>query len=90
MLQRHVSTHMSHYQAKLEPLNVFESLLTVLLVSKAADPCLSSGRPSVLVQLSHPAGVNNFPQLCYLHYLHMGTKITGSNNSKKFNGSKVA
>jgi hypothetical protein len=52
---------MSHHQANLEPLNIFEFLLAVLLVSKAADPCVSSGWPSVLVQLSLPSGLNNFP-----------------------------
>jgi hypothetical protein len=40
MLLQHVSTHMSHYQANLEPLKIFEFLLTVLFVSKAADPCV--------------------------------------------------
>jgi hypothetical protein len=49
---------MSHHQANLEPLNIFEFLLTVIFVSKAADPCVSSGWPSVLVQLSLPAVVN--------------------------------
>jgi hypothetical protein len=63
--------------------NIFEFLLTVLFVLKAADPGVSSGWPSVLVKLSLPAGVNNFPQLTPLevkaaprqkaiHYLHMG------------------
>jgi hypothetical protein len=51
--------HLNHHQANLEPLNIFEFLLTVLFVSKAADPCISSGWPSVLVQRSVPAGVNN-------------------------------
>jgi hypothetical protein len=51
---------MSHHQANLEPLNIFEFLLTVLFDSKAADPCVSSEWPSDLVQLSLPAGVNNF------------------------------
>jgi hypothetical protein len=32
---------MSHLQANLEPLNIFEFLLTVLFVSKAADLCVS-------------------------------------------------
>jgi hypothetical protein len=63
MLLQHVSTHMSHHQANLEPLDIFEFLLTFLFVSKAADPCVISGLPSVLVELSLPAGVNNFPQL---------------------------
>jgi hypothetical protein len=49
----------------LEPLNIFEFLLTVLLVSKAADRCVSSGWPSVLVQLSLPAGVNNLFELTH-------------------------
>jgi hypothetical protein len=52
---------MSHHQTNLEPLNVFEFLLTVLFVSKAAVPCVSSGWPSVLAKLSLPAGVNK----CY-------------------------
>jgi hypothetical protein len=52
---------MSHHQANLEPLNIFEFLLKVLFVSKAADPCVNSGWPSVLVQLSLPAGANNLP-----------------------------
>jgi hypothetical protein len=30
-LMQHVSTHMSHHQANLEPLNISEFLLTVLL-----------------------------------------------------------
>jgi hypothetical protein len=30
----------------LEPLNIFEFLLTVLFVSKAADPCVNSGTVS--------------------------------------------
>jgi hypothetical protein len=34
---------MSHHQANLEPLNFSEFLLTVLSVSKVADPCVSSG-----------------------------------------------
>jgi hypothetical protein len=39
-LSQHVSTHhMSHHQAEFEPLNIFEFLLTVLFVSKAADSC---------------------------------------------------
>jgi hypothetical protein len=42
---------MSPHQANLEPLNVFEFLRTVLFVLKAADPCVTSGWPSVLVQL---------------------------------------
>jgi hypothetical protein len=42
------------YQTNLEPLNIFESVLTVLFVSKAADPCVSSGWRSVFVQLSLP------------------------------------
>jgi hypothetical protein len=33
---------MSHHEDNLEPLNIFELLLTVLFVSKAADPCVSS------------------------------------------------
>jgi hypothetical protein len=49
MLQRNVSSHISHHQANLEPLKVFELLLTVLFVSKAADPRVSNGWPSVLV-----------------------------------------
>jgi hypothetical protein len=40
---------MSHHQANLEPLNILEFLLTLLFVSKAADPCVSSGWPSVLM-----------------------------------------
>jgi hypothetical protein len=60
-LLQHVSTHMSRHQANLEPLNIFEILLTVVFVSKAADRCVSSGWPSVLVQPSIPAGVNT----CY-------------------------
>jgi hypothetical protein len=56
---------MSHHQANFEPLNTLEFLLTVLFVSKAADPCVSSGLPSVLVQLSLPVGVNNFLQLSF-------------------------
>jgi hypothetical protein len=55
LLQR-VSAHMRHHQANLEPLNIFEYLLTVFFVSKAADPCVSSGWPSVLVQLSLQRG----------------------------------
>jgi hypothetical protein len=55
---------MSHHQAKLEPLNIFEFLLTVLFVSKAADPRVSSGWP-VLVQLSLPAGVNNLWEIVH-------------------------
>jgi hypothetical protein len=39
-------------QANLEPLNIFEFLRTVLFVSKAADPCVSGGWPSVLVSLN--------------------------------------
>jgi hypothetical protein len=56
---------MRHNQANFEPLNIFEFLLRVLFVLKAADPRVSSGWPSVLVQLSLPAGVNNFPQLSF-------------------------
>jgi hypothetical protein len=36
-LLQHVSIHMSHHQANLEPLNIFEFLFTVVFVSKAAD-----------------------------------------------------
>jgi hypothetical protein len=54
---------MIHHQANLEPLNIFKFLLTVLFVSKAVDPCVISGWPFVLVELSLPAGVSNFPQL---------------------------
>jgi hypothetical protein len=53
---------MSHHQANLEPLSIFKFLLTVLFVSKAADPCVISEWSSVLVQLLLPAGVNKFPQ----------------------------
>jgi hypothetical protein len=60
---QYVSTQMSNHQANFEPLNSFEFLPTVLFISKAADPCVTSGWPSVLVQLSLPAGVNNIPQL---------------------------
>jgi hypothetical protein len=63
---QHVSTHMSNHYANLEQINVFEFLLTVLFVSKAADPCVSSGWPCVLVQLSLRAGVNKFSQLSFI------------------------
>jgi hypothetical protein len=53
---QHVSTDTSHHRANLEPLNIFEFLLRVLFVLKAADPRVSSGWPSVLVHLSLPAG----------------------------------
>jgi hypothetical protein len=49
MLQQHVSSHISHHQVNLEPLQFLELLLKVLFVLKAADPCVSSGWPSVLV-----------------------------------------
>jgi hypothetical protein len=62
LLQR-VSTHTSQHQANLEPLNISEFVLTVLFVPKAAGPCVSGGWPSVLVQLSLPMGVKNFPKL---------------------------
>jgi hypothetical protein len=56
---------MSHNQANLEPLEIFGFLLTILFVSKAADPFVSSGWPSVLVQPLLPEGVNNFPELSF-------------------------
>jgi hypothetical protein len=55
---------MSHHEANLEPLNIYEFLLIVLFVSKAADPCVSSGWPSVLVQFSLLARVNNSFFIC--------------------------
>jgi hypothetical protein len=67
--------HTSHHQANFEPLNIFEFLLTVLFVLKAADPCVSSGWPSVLVQLgscSAPLEVKAAPRQKAIHYLHMG------------------
>jgi hypothetical protein len=36
---------MENSNFNLEPLKIFEFLLTVLFVSKAADPCVSSGWP---------------------------------------------
>jgi hypothetical protein len=68
---------MCHHQANLEPLNISEFLLTVLCVLKAADRCVSSGWPSVLVQLSLPAGVNKLemkaaPRQKATYYLYMG------------------
>jgi hypothetical protein len=39
---------MCHHQANLEPLNIFEFLIKVIFVSKAADPCVSSGWPSIV------------------------------------------
>jgi hypothetical protein len=68
-LLQHVSTHMSHHQANLEPLNISEFLLTVLFVSKAADRCVSSGLRSVLVRLSLPAGGEQLPTTEFLFQL---------------------
>jgi hypothetical protein len=48
---------MGHHQASLEPLNIFQLFLTVLFVSKAAEPCVSRGWTSVLVPfISPPTG----------------------------------
>jgi hypothetical protein len=85
MVIAHVSTHMSHHHGNLEPLNIFEFLLTALCVSKAADPCVSSGWPSVLVWLLLPAGIETCAistvKSNYLLYLLCWLKINKLNTS---------
>jgi hypothetical protein len=94
---------MSHRQANLEPLNIFRFLITVIFVSKAADRCVSSGWPSVLLQLSLTAGVGSCSppgsesrtktegQLVVAHRsAAFETKRTVSKNLKMFSGSKLA
>jgi hypothetical protein len=83
---QHVSTRMSHHQANLEPLNIFEFLLTVPFISKAADPGVSSGWPSVLVQLSIPVGGGKL----YTWVSSLRNKKNLSKNSEIFSGSKLA
>jgi hypothetical protein len=67
---------MSHHQTNLEPLEVFELLLTFLFVLKAADPCVGSGWPSVLVQLSLAVGVNNLFTPTGTHVRNFGRVLT--------------
>jgi hypothetical protein len=89
---------MMHHQANLEPLNIFEFLLTIFFL-KAADPCVSSGWLCVLVQLSFPAGVKSGSESCTKTEGHLllthgsaafETKRTVSKYSEMFGGSKLA
>jgi hypothetical protein len=62
-LLQHASTHISHHQANFEPLNIFEFLLTVLFVSKAAFTSSGGVHP--------PLEVKAAPRQKAIHYLHM-------------------
>jgi hypothetical protein len=77
---QHVSNHMRHNQANLEPLNILEFLLTVLFVSKAADRCETSRAPPAGPPL--PLPTQRTPAY--------ETKRTVNKNSKMFSGSKLA
>jgi hypothetical protein len=68
---------MSHHQANLEPLNIFEFLLTVLYVSKAADRCVSCTKTEGHLLLTHGSAAFEI-------------KITVNKNLKIFSGSKLA
>jgi hypothetical protein len=65
----------SHHQANLEPLNISEFLLTVLFVSKVADPCVSSN-----VAIAITTVESN-----YLLYLLCSLKINKLNTLTEYN-----